>query len=224
MNREEVSVFVSFSSRDREVVERDIEWLKDEGIHVWCFHRGIEVAQQNYGKAIVQSIKQSGLVLFYLSYSSNQSEACADEVKIAREEGKRIIRIDLDSVNISDSIRYYLPHAHQAIVRDHDFQGYKLKLLRAVTDNHTEQLAKSGFFKSRRLSIVSLVLAALGMFVLPAGFGAVGVGIRALMRRRSNPLTRGWVWLTALAIAIGCVEVLEIVVAMLDGFRQASSG
>jgi len=80
----------------------DVQWLEEEGIRVWFFQRRIRAAHQNYGEAIVGNLKKAGVVLFYLSASSNNSDPCANEAKIVKEEDKRIISIKVDDVKVSD--------------------------------------------------------------------------------------------------------------------------
>lgn len=223
-DREDVSVFVSYSSVDEAVVRDDVQWLEEEGIRVWFFQRGIKAGHQNYGEAIVENLKKAGVVLFYLSVRSNDSDACADEAKIAKEENKRIISIKVDDVKVSDKLRYYLPHDYQSIARYESLHEYRHKLLSALTGNPAETPRKSGFIKTHRLCLLSLVSAALGIFILPAGLAALAFGLRALFNKRAAPMGQAWIWATRIAVAVGLVQTLVILSALVDGFGRAGVG
>jgi len=223
-DREDISVFMSYSSVDEAVVRDDVQWLEEEGIKAWFFQRGIKAGHQNYGEAIVENLKKAGVVLFYLSASSNNSDACADEAKIAKEENKRIISIKVDDVKVSDKLRYYLPHDYQSVVRYEGLHGYRHKLLSALTGNPAETPRKSGFTKTHRLCLLSLVSAVVGIFILPAGLAALAFGLRALTNKRAAPMGQGWIWATRIAVAIGLVQALVILSALVDGFGRAGVG
>lgn len=76
---------------------------------MWFFERGINAGHQNYGEAIVGNLKNAGVVLFYLSASSNDSDPCAHEAEIAWEENKRITPIKVHDLKVSNKLRLYLP-------------------------------------------------------------------------------------------------------------------
>jgi hypothetical protein len=224
MDREVISVFVSYSSVDEVVVRDDVQWLEEEGIRVWFFQRGIKAEHQNYGEAIVGNLKNASVVLFYLSVSSNDSDRCADEAKIAKEENKRIISIKVDDVKVSDKLRYYLPHDYQSIARYESLHEYRHKLLSALTGHPSETPRKSGFLKTHRFSLLSLMSAVVGIFILPAGLAALAFGLRALINKRAAPMGQGWIWATRVAVAIGLVQTLVILSALVDGFGHAGAG
>ena len=223
-DREDISVFVSYSSADEAIVRDDVQWLEEEGIRVWFFKRGIKAGHQNYGEAIVGNLKKAGVVLFYLSASSNNSDPCADEAKIAKEENKRIISIKVDDVEVSDKLRYYLPHDYQSVARYKSLHDYRRNLLSELTGNTAEKPVSSGFLKTHRLCLLSLVSAALGIFILPAGLAALAFGLRALINKRAAPMGQGWIWATRIAVAVGLVQILVILSALVDGFSRAGAG
>jgi hypothetical protein len=223
-DREDISVFVSYSSVDEAVVRNDVQWLEEEGIKVWFFQRGIKAGHQNYGEAIVGNLKNAAVVLFYLSVSSNDSDPCAHEAKIAWEENKRIIPIKVDDLKVSNKLRLYLPDYHQSIARYEGLHEYRHKLLSALTGNPAETPSKSGFFKTHRLCLLSLMSAGVGIFILPAGLGALAFGLRALINKRAAPMGQGWIWATRIAVAIGLVQTLVILSALVDGFGRAGVG
>lgn len=90
-----MSVFISYSHQDQEVVEKIATYLVKENIHIW-----IDKWELNYGDSLIQRIQEalteSSVLLIMLSKASVESEWCKKELSagLIRElEEKRVVTI-----------------------------------------------------------------------------------------------------------------------------------
>mgnify|MGYP001478792925 CR=1 FL=1 len=92
---EKVSVFISYSHEDSDIVEKIAAYLVKENIHIW-----IDKWEINYGDSLIQKIQtavtEASVLLIMLSKTSVQSEWCKKELTagLLRElEEKRVVTI-----------------------------------------------------------------------------------------------------------------------------------
>lgn len=90
-----MSVFISYSHQDQEVVEKIAKYLVKENIHIW-----IDKWELNFGDSLIQRIQEalteSSVLLIMLSKASVESEWCKKELSagLIRElEEKRVVTI-----------------------------------------------------------------------------------------------------------------------------------
>ena len=221
--RKDISVFVSYCRKDLDVVIHDIRWLESMGFRVWYDEAGIEPGNPDWDETITRAVKQASVFLFFLSRNSNDSKYCKIEGAIARKHEKQFIAVEVEEVAISPKFEALLVLS-QTIKRYDNYQGYQKNLLSALTGNPAETPRKSGFIKTHRLCLLALMSAALGIFILPAGLAALAFGLRALINKRAAPMGQGWIWATRIAVAVGLVQTLVILSALLDGFGRAGVG
>lgn len=104
---DEYDLFISYSRIDSEKADELAETLKRMNLKFWIDRTG-EYSGRNYKSVIVNTIKQSQMVLFLSSENSNKSENVIKEISVAVELGKMIIPIKLDNYPYADSIAYDL--------------------------------------------------------------------------------------------------------------------
>ena len=90
-------VFVSYSRRDSEFVQRLAESVSQRGKEVWLDTEGIADGEV-FPEAIKRAIEQSDAFLFVITPASVRSAYCENEVDYAREMQKRIVPVLRDPV------------------------------------------------------------------------------------------------------------------------------
>lgn len=105
--KESYDVFISYSRIDSKKADEIVNVLKQMKLNIWIDRTG-EYSGRNYKSIIVNTIRQSHIVLFLSSENSNKSENVIKEVSVAVELKKMIIPIKLDNSPYADSIAYDL--------------------------------------------------------------------------------------------------------------------
>lgn len=100
-------IFISYSRRDKEIVDKIIGILIDKGYTVWIDVDGIESGEA-FRQNIVEAIENSTIVIFFSSKSSNISKWTTKEICLAVEFAKYIIPIKIDSTQYNKSILFDL--------------------------------------------------------------------------------------------------------------------
>ena len=141
-------VFVSYSRRDDEFVERLVESISARGKEVWLDTEGIADADV-FPEAIKRAIEGSDAFVFVITPSSVQSAFCDSEVEYARELQKRIVPVLRQSVPDSElhaeiRDRNWIPFTEEA-----DYDEGLTRLLGALDTDldavkaHTRWLVKA---------------------------------------------------------------------------------
>lgn len=100
-------IFISYSRKDSETVNKFVERFEKEGLRVWIDRDGIESGDA-FKHVIVEAIMESSIFLFFSSSASNSSEYTAKEVGFAIKKKKTIIPIKLDSSEYNDEVMFDL--------------------------------------------------------------------------------------------------------------------
>jgi CheY-like chemotaxis protein len=104
-------VFISYSSKDREVADALFNELESTGISCWMAPGSIAVGS-DYADAITQAIKNSEAFILVFSANSNASEHCQAEVSLAHDNGIRLVPFRIDDIEASPSLQYFLAKRH----------------------------------------------------------------------------------------------------------------
>ena len=135
-------VFISYSRKDTELVDQFVKRLEGEGFNIWIDRDGIESGDA-FKRVIVRAIKESAIVLFFASESSNASIWTAKEINIAVHYEKPIIPIKLDDSVYNDEVEFdlvsldYIDYTEPAIR-----SGMMEKLIRTLKSKlHVRQQA-----------------------------------------------------------------------------------
>ncbi|MBW4466610.1 MAG: TIR domain-containing protein [Pegethrix bostrychoides GSE-TBD4-15B] len=89
-------VFISYSRRDKPLVERLTQALKQHQVQVWIDWERIPVAAP-WREKLTEGIQDADSLLFVMSQNSVASDYCREEIKQADQDNKRIISAVLDS-------------------------------------------------------------------------------------------------------------------------------
>ena len=108
---EHKNVFISYSSKDKEIAFSICELLEAEGISCWIAPRNI-TGGQSYGREILEAIFNADVTLFIFSGNSNHSRHVENEIDNAFNAGKVIIPFKIEDTKISLELQYYLNKTH----------------------------------------------------------------------------------------------------------------
>ena len=87
-----VSAFISYSRKDTEFIRKLHEALAANGIRTWVDWEGIKLGT-DWWNEIVEGIQTTDNFVFVISPDSVISEVCADEIKIALQNSKRLVPV-----------------------------------------------------------------------------------------------------------------------------------
>ena len=100
-------VFVSYSRKDFEEVQRVVERLRGVGVSVWMDEGGIEAATL-WSEAIVEAINECKVLIIMVSSHSTDSPNVVKEVMLSSESGKAILPVYLEEAEIPVRLKYQL--------------------------------------------------------------------------------------------------------------------
>lgn len=100
-------IFVSYSRRDLEIVNRLVEMIQRAGINIWIDREAIK-AGKLWRTQIVQAIDTCDAFVLMLSSSSAASENVRKEIDLAQDSGRSIFIMNLDQAKIPADMRYQL--------------------------------------------------------------------------------------------------------------------
>lgn len=108
---EVASVFVSYSSSEKNIAVRVCEYLEQYGIRCWIAPRNV-VAGSNYATQIVKAIRNCSVLVLLASDGTNASRHVSNEVSIAFDNKKVIIPFKIEDVTFNDEYMYFLGRKH----------------------------------------------------------------------------------------------------------------
>ncbi len=80
-------VFISYAHADRDKVYPEIEWMQQNGLHVW-WDEGISPGAE-WTDTLAERIQNCTHFIYFLTPASIESEHCRRELNFAIEEGVR---------------------------------------------------------------------------------------------------------------------------------------
>ena len=102
-------IFISYSSKDYDVMLKVNELLENKGLRTWFAPRDIILS--SYATSIVKGIKSADYFLVILSVSSMKSRHVMNELDLSFSElacENRLIPVKIDQTEMNDAFRYYL--------------------------------------------------------------------------------------------------------------------
>lgn len=106
-----MEVFISYSSKDVEVVRRSCAELKRNSIEYWVAFEN-ECFGEQYATTIIKQISECKVFLIFVSNNSNLSSHVINEINSAVMRDKLILPVLLDDVKLSPAMEYYLASNH----------------------------------------------------------------------------------------------------------------
>ena len=100
-------VFISHSSKDKELAKEIYDYLKSNGIRPWIDLYDIPSGTK-YARAIIDGIKNSRVILIVLSENANNSENIINEVDNAHNLRKELMPFHIDNSEMCEELQYYL--------------------------------------------------------------------------------------------------------------------
>lgn len=126
------SVFVSYSSQDRKLVNSIVQMMKDAGISYWKAPEMIP-AGSSYAREIPKAIKECEVFLLVLSRTSQKSIWVEKETDSAISHRKTIIPFQIDDIPLNDTFRFYLNNV-QMIFYEQDGEEAMKELKQQLLD------------------------------------------------------------------------------------------
>ena len=99
-------VFICYSHADTDQVYPALTALADNDVNVW-YDEGIE-AGASWRDSLANAINECKLLIFFSSRNSVASEHCLKEVNFAVENGKPILVVYVENVDLPPGLRLYL--------------------------------------------------------------------------------------------------------------------
>jgi trans-aconitate methyltransferase len=100
-------IFISYSRRDQEIVDRIVEAIKQAGLSVWL-DREEAKATELWRRQIVEAVDSSDAFVLLLSPNSVTSKNVVREVDLAGGAGKQVVPMLLAPVKLPANLRYRL--------------------------------------------------------------------------------------------------------------------
>ena len=104
-------VFISYSSRDKEIADMVCDALEKKRAQCWIAPRDI-VPGMDWSDAIIDAIVECKVFLLVLSKASNESEQVKREVQNAVSERKHIFTFLIEQVDLTKHMRYFIGTPH----------------------------------------------------------------------------------------------------------------
>lgn len=104
-------VFISHSSKDKQVANAVVHWLESAGIKCWIAPRDVP-GGINYSASIVKAIKDSSVLVLILTESANSSIPVAGEVEQAVRQGVPIVPFRVEDIEPCPEIMLHIGSIH----------------------------------------------------------------------------------------------------------------
>ena len=134
----EKEVFISYSSKDFERVNRIKEILETNGISCWMAPQCIP-AGSNYAREIPAAIKNCKVFLLMLTSRSQESQWVPKELSLALSEGKCVLPFMLENCALTEMFNFYLTD----VQRVYHFE-VQSESLRELTDRIRRECGAGG--------------------------------------------------------------------------------
>jgi hypothetical protein len=117
-----MKVFLSYSRRDTEFVERLDKALTEQGHQVWLDQEAIVGSgDERWRRTIVKAIRESDAVILVLSPNSTSSESVERELTVAAENSKRVVPVMYRQCTLPDGFQYELAGIQYVDFTAYDF-------------------------------------------------------------------------------------------------------
>jgi formylglycine-generating enzyme required for sulfatase activity len=194
-------VFISYAEEDAEIASRLRQHLERQGIGCWMAPGSIEPGA-DYDSAIVAGIEQSSILVLVLSTYSNVSRHVHQEVRLAFQNGRRIVPMEIEPVELSNELGLYVStpqrvrSSRAAPAADLD------RLSSTITKALGElELSRTGRFL-RTVRRNARIAVPIGLVVLVA---AAYPWVSRMMNRRTNAADgQRYVWIPPGEFRLGC--------------------
>jgi hypothetical protein len=137
-----MDIFVSYSRRDSAFVDRLVVDLASHGYRPWC-DRSVIRGGQLWQQQIVQGIESCHVFLLVLSAHSVRSINVVKELSLAEANGKWILPVMIESVDIPDTMEYQLAGIQMILVSGSEYDQTLPRLLDGLQADRPAEAASS---------------------------------------------------------------------------------
>lgn len=111
---DKMDIFISYCSKDIELVKEICLELKNNKFSYWVSHENHDFGEQ-YAATIITQITEAKIFLVFVSKASNMSTHVINEINSAVMRDKIIIPVIINDVKLSPAMEYYLASNHYLI-------------------------------------------------------------------------------------------------------------
>lgn len=137
-----MDVFISYSRRDSVFVNRLVADLESHGHRPWCDRSDIRGGQL-WQQQIVQGIEGCQTFLLVLSAHSVQSINVVKELSLAEANGKRILPVMIEDVEIPDTMEYQLAGIQMILFESDDYEASLPRLFDGLLNDVPTDVSRS---------------------------------------------------------------------------------
>jgi len=166
-------VFISYSSKDKNIADAVCFTLEGRYIRCWIAPRDV-MPGQAYAESLIDGLNQSRLMVLVFSANSNNSPQVIREVERAVNKGLPILPFRIENVTPSKSMEYFVSSSHWLDAMTPPLERHLQKLGDTVQMLLTgrEQLPQAVLpapLPTKKRGVLVPVLVTLGCIVLAAG-------------------------------------------------------
>ena len=108
-------VFLSHSSKDKEIVDKVCEYLESQGLKCWIAPRDI-ISGADWAASISAAISDCKVFLLFYGQNSSQSAQVARELSLAEAKPNvKVIPYKMDDTPLTGAFEYYLIGTHWVV-------------------------------------------------------------------------------------------------------------
>jgi uncharacterized RDD family membrane protein YckC len=163
-------VFISYSSKDKQIADAACAYLEHEGISCWIAPRNIEPGRV-FHSAIVDAIIQSPVMVLIFSSNSNESPHVLREVSLACENNIIIVPFRIEALQPHKNIEWLISSPHWLDAITPPVENHLLSLAKSVkhilgTEFHKDEKTGYASFADRCVAEFIDILIIVLMYVL----------------------------------------------------------
>ena len=168
-------VFISYSSKDKDVAFILCEALENEGIICWIAPRDVKAG--HYATSIVEGIESSKLFVLLFSQNSNDSTPVLNELEMAMSSKLLIVPARIEEILPSKAMKFYLMATNWFDTLDaksiDDFKGF-VSVVKNNLNIEEEPLVKHSFSPLKKekkknifqIFLISIILVIISLLVI----------------------------------------------------------
>lgn len=160
-------IFISYSRKDSEFVERLTQALELYGFTTWEDVKAI-VGGDIWKAAISKAVRECDAFLLVLSPQSAGSDNVSKELAVATKHARRVMPVMYQACKIPDKMEYDLAELQWTDFHDMPFDVAFENLVRALGGKPTVDLASSREVQALRSFVESQLAQLMGQFITPA--------------------------------------------------------
>ena len=124
-------LFVCYSHHDISLIEREAEWLRQQGFKLW--YDSHIAAGHAWSEELAEAITNATAVLYFVSSHSSTSSYCMDELHFAKDQRIPVIPIEVEEVKLSPGLQLTLGTKQFVRMYDTNRSTFRSKLAAGLT-------------------------------------------------------------------------------------------